>query len=49
VIVRSGDGLGMPGYLRVSVGTPEQNDAFLTAYGELLAGWRALQPVELAR
>jgi histidinol-phosphate aminotransferase len=37
VIVRSGDGLGLPGYVRVSVGTPPQNEAFLTAYEGVLA------------
>jgi len=41
VIVRSGDGLGMPGRLRVSVGTPDENRAFIAAFQELLAGWRA--------
>jgi len=40
IIVRSGDGLGMPGRLRVTVGTPEELDAFLAAFGELLARWR---------
>jgi histidinol-phosphate aminotransferase len=41
VIVRSGDGLGMPGRLRVSIGTPEENRAFIAAFEALLAGWRA--------
>lgn len=40
IIVRSGDGLGMPGRLRVTVGKPEELDAFLAAFGELLALWR---------
>lgn len=31
VIVRSGDALGMPGRIRVTVGTIEENDAFLDA------------------
>jgi histidinol-phosphate aminotransferase len=40
VIVRSGDGLGMPGRLRVSIGTPDENRAFIAAFEELLRGWR---------
>ncbi|WP_245629538.1 pyridoxal phosphate-dependent aminotransferase [Alicyclobacillus sendaiensis] len=31
VIVRAGEGLGAPGTVRVSLGTPEENDAFLRA------------------
>ncbi len=45
VITRSGDGLGMPGRLRVTVGTPQENTAFLDAFGTLLATWRA-RPIE---
>ncbi len=45
VIVRSGDGLGMPGRLRVTIGTPAENDAFLAAFEALLASWRA-RPLE---
>ena len=48
VIVRSGDGLGLPGYLRVTVGTHAENEAFLAAFSALLERWRA-QPVEAAR
>ena len=40
VIVRSGDGLGMPFRLRVTVGTEAQIDAFLGALGDLVAAWR---------
>jgi histidinol-phosphate aminotransferase len=40
VIVRSGDGLGMPFRLRVSVGTEAANDAFLAALEELVVAWR---------
>ena len=49
VIVRSGDGLGMPGYLRVTVGTAEQNAAFIAAFADLLATWRTAAPVEALR
>jgi histidinol-phosphate aminotransferase len=47
VIVRSGDGLGMPRRLRVTIGTQEENAAFLAALGELVPVWRttALEPV----
>jgi histidinol-phosphate aminotransferase len=36
VIVRDGAALGCPGTLRVSLGTPGENDAFLTALAKLL-------------
>jgi histidinol-phosphate aminotransferase len=40
VIVRSGDGLGMPGRLRVSIGTAPENAAFLAVLEALLPAWR---------
>lgn len=39
IIVRSGDALGMPGRLRVTVGSPEQNAFFVDALAELLKTW----------
>ncbi|GAC1617121.1 MAG: histidinol-phosphate transaminase [Vulcanimicrobiaceae bacterium] len=45
VIVRSGDGLGMPGRVRVTVGTADENAAFLEAFEALLVLWRA-RPLE---
>lgn len=36
VIVRSGQALGFPTHLRVTLGTPEQNKRFLTAYAEYM-------------
>ena len=45
VIVRSGAGLGMPRRLRVSIGTPEQNAAFIAALEALLPAWRAAEAV----
>lgn len=36
VLVRQGNALGRPGALRVTYGTPEQNERFLAALGELL-------------
>jgi histidinol-phosphate aminotransferase len=41
IIVRSGDGLSMPGRIRVTIGTPEENRAFIAALEPLLAKWRA--------
>lgn len=38
VIVRSGDIFGYPTYIRVTCGTGEQNQRFLTALGEVLKG-----------
>ena len=35
VIVRDGAPLGCPGHLRVSIGTPDENDAFLSARAQL--------------
>ncbi|MGH7707230.1 MAG: histidinol-phosphate transaminase [Vulcanimicrobiaceae bacterium] len=42
VIVRSGDGLHLPRHLRVSIGLPEENQAFVAALEELLPQWNAL-------
>lgn len=42
-IVRSGDALGTQGYIRVTVGTAEQNDGFFKAFDTLLEGARELQ------
>ena len=40
IIVRSGDALNMPGYLRISIGTPEQNQFLVTEIEELLPTWQ---------
>jgi histidinol-phosphate aminotransferase len=45
IIVRSGAGLGMPRGLRVSVGTPDENAAFVAALEALLPGWRAAEAI----
>jgi histidinol-phosphate aminotransferase len=47
IIVRSGDGLRMPGYLRVTVGTPEQNEAFVNVLEDLLPVWRGALPARV--
>ena len=36
ILVRAGTALGQPGALRVTYGTPRDNDRFLTALGDLL-------------
>jgi histidinol-phosphate aminotransferase len=38
VIVRTGDIFGMPTFLRVTVGTPAQNESFLTTLADTLQG-----------
>ncbi|HET7572937.1 MAG TPA: histidinol-phosphate transaminase [Gaiellaceae bacterium] len=38
VIVRPLAGFGAPGAIRVSVGTPEENEAFAAAFGHVLSG-----------
>lgn len=41
IITRSGDALGMPGRLRITIGTSGENEALLAALEELLPQWRA--------
>ncbi|MDQ2871680.1 MAG: histidinol-phosphate transaminase [Candidatus Eremiobacteraeota bacterium] len=41
IIVRSGDALAMPGYLRISVGTRAENEALVEAIESLLPAWKA--------
>ncbi|MGH7683727.1 MAG: pyridoxal phosphate-dependent aminotransferase, partial [Vulcanimicrobiaceae bacterium] len=45
IAVRSGDSLAMPGFLRITVGTAEQNDAVIAALQELVALWRQTEAV----
>jgi histidinol-phosphate aminotransferase len=44
VVVRSGDGVDLPNFLRVTVGTQTENEAFIAALEELLPSWRAKSP-----
>jgi histidinol-phosphate aminotransferase len=37
IVTRSGDALGMPGRLRITIGTPEQNALVIEALGSLVA------------
>lgn len=39
VIVRSGDGLRLPNFLRVTIGTADQNTAFIAALEAELKSW----------
>lgn len=41
IIVRSGDALEMPGRLRITIGSPEENATLASALEELLPAWKA--------
>lgn len=41
VVTRSGDALGLPGYLRITIGTPAENAALITALEAALPAWHA--------
>ena len=45
IVVRSGDKLGLPDFLRITIGTPEENHAVVAALEELLPAWRRHAPV----
>jgi histidinol-phosphate aminotransferase len=49
IAVRSGDALGLPGFLRISVGTAAENDALVAALERLLPTWKEPAPAGLAR
>lgn len=40
IVVRSGDGLRLPNFLRVTIGTPAQNREFIAALEAVLAAWK---------
>jgi histidinol-phosphate aminotransferase len=40
IVVRSGDKLGLPHFLRITIGTPDENRAVVAALEELLPAWR---------
>ncbi len=40
IVVRSGDGVGLPHFLRVTIGTQAENEALIGALEELLPSWR---------
>jgi len=39
VVVRSGDGLGLPGFLRITVGTQRENETLVEALDALVPAW----------
>jgi histidinol-phosphate aminotransferase len=41
IIVRSGDALSMPGRLRITIGSPEENAMVIDAFEQLLPQWSA--------
>ncbi|HXP93606.1 MAG TPA: histidinol-phosphate transaminase [Candidatus Binatia bacterium] len=47
VVVRSGDGVDLPNFLRITVGTQAENEALIGALEELLPTWRK-RPAALA-
>jgi histidinol-phosphate aminotransferase len=40
IIVRSGDALAMPGRLRITIGSPQENAILMDAFDELVPQWR---------
>lgn len=42
VIVRSGDGVGLPNFLRITIGTQAENEALVGALEPLLATWKRI-------
>jgi histidinol-phosphate aminotransferase len=44
IVVRSGDGLGLPNYLRITIGTKNENKALVAALDVLVAQWQTLRP-----
>ncbi len=40
IIVRSGDALAMPGHLRITIGTHDENEALVDAVESLLPAWK---------
>jgi histidinol-phosphate aminotransferase len=45
IIVRSGDKLGLPNFLRITIGLPEENRALVAALEAELPAWREQAPV----
>ncbi len=45
VVVRSGDGLGLPNYLRITIGTPDENVLLVSALEAAAAQWRVSDAV----
>jgi histidinol-phosphate aminotransferase len=45
IVVRSGDKLGLPNFLRITIGTAEENREVVAALEALLPAWRERAPV----
>jgi histidinol-phosphate aminotransferase len=45
IVVRSGDKLGLPNFLRITIGTPEENRELIAAMDAELPAWRERAPV----
>jgi histidinol-phosphate aminotransferase len=46
IVVRSGDGLGLPNFLRITIGTQRENELLIEAFDALAPAWPSLrQPV----
>jgi len=41
IVVRSGDGLGLPKYLRITIGTPTENRTLIGVLDTLVSQWTA--------
>ncbi len=48
IVVRSGDGLGLPGYLRITIGTKRENEILIRVLDALVADWTAPPARQLA-
>jgi histidinol-phosphate aminotransferase len=48
IVVRSGDGLGLPEYLRITIGTKSENKILIDALSSLVAEWAAPRARRLA-
>jgi histidinol-phosphate aminotransferase len=48
IVVRSGDGLGLPGHLRITIGTKNENKTLIGALDTLAAQWTAPRVRRLA-
>lgn len=48
IVVRSGDGLGLPDYLRITIGTKSENKTLVGALDTLVAQWTAPRARRLA-
>jgi len=43
IVVRSGDGLGLPNFLRITIGTQRENEQLIEAFDALAPAWPSLR------